>query len=447
MYYPVHHQAWGFGPSHSSTPYNLHFARPFAGVEQATCALTPSLCRAANEMRLIYGTAPAAILANLLGAIAFAAAGTCRISDQRGNSMSLSLHVDFVGLPLSGKSDAYNRLLRSIREGMRSWPHQWLFGDITPSDLLRTIRRGSIYGFLGMDEGMSHLESPLSKRFDMLSNLNAGDVPPFSRSDESRKTTTKAPETIVFGTCVNTQPVFYTPWLDKHREKALGSGYLFRKLIFRSDEEAQPGTSLQPEVALSVLDVRIIEMVADAVQKMTNMEPSQLPVLSVAAEAEQVLSHAIQTYCRYAEARLPPRDSKVFAVRLAANVRRIAGGMHTLENYTGAVSADTMARAVTIGEFAAVCWFEVVFPVTLPPQEIMDADRLEYHLQSNYGSVPRTDLLDSAVNFDWSKKRMELAIQALCGSGRALSIPRIKRGRRIVMIELQRTHPLLLGNI
>lgn len=447
MYPIVQHQGWGFGPSHPAALPTQHFSRPFAGVQEATYALTPSLFRAANELRAIYGTAPAAILANLFAVIAFAAAGNCRICGHNGNPMSLALHVDLIALPLSGKSDAYNRLIHPVREGMRGWPHQWQFGDITPSTLLRTIRQGAVYGFLGMDEGMSYLESLLSKKFDVLSNLHAGDVPPFSRSDESRKTNAKAPQSIIFGTCVNTQPIFYTPWLEKHKERALGSGYLYRKLIFRSDEKAQAGTSQQPEVALSVLDVRVIEMVTDAVQKMMNMEPNQLPVLAVSAEAEQVIAQATQMFCRFAEQHLPPRDAEVFAVRLAANVRRIAGCMHTFENYPGAVSADTMARAVTIGEFAAACWLEMVFPFTLPPQEIMDAHQLELHLQRHQGRMSRTDLRDIAPNFNWSEKRMESAVLALCGNGRALSIPRIERGRRRVMIELQGAHPLLLGNI
>ncbi len=443
MYPPVQLLGGGFGPRLSTALPTLQLSRPFASVEQATCALTPSLFRAANELRLIYGTAPAAILANLLAVIAFAAAGTYRICDHRGNPMSLALHVDFVGPPLNGKSEAFKRFMRSTQEAMQGWPHEWRFANTNQSTLLRRIRKGATYGFLGMDEGMSFLKSQLSSSFDLLTNLYDGDVPPFARSDEAYKAGDKAPESIVFGTCVNTQPIFYAQWLEKHKTDSLGSGYLYRKLIFRSDDKAQPGTSMQPEVALSVLDVRIIEMVTAAVRAMTSMQPSQLPTLSVSSEAEQVLCQAIPAYRSYAEAHLPPRDAEVFAVRLAANVRRIAGGMHLVENYSGAVSADTMARAVTIGEFATVCWFEVVFPITPPPQEITDAYRLEHHLQCNYGGLAKTDLLDTAVNFDWSKNRMERAIQALCGSGRALSIPRIKRGRRCVMIELQGLFPLL----
>jgi len=446
MYSPLQQLVGGFGPRPSTALPMRQFSRPFASVEQATLALTPNLFRAANELHVIYGTAPAVILANLLAVVAFAAAGNCRICDHRGNPMSLALHVDCVGLPLNGKSDAYKYFMRSTREAMQVWPHEWRFANTNQSTLLRRIRKGATYGFLAMDEGLSYLNSQLSRNFDLLTSLYEGDVPPFARSDEAYKAGEKVPESIVFGTCVNAQPVFYASWLDKHKKDALGSGYLYRKLIFRSDDKAQPGTSLQTEVALSVFDLRIIEMVTAAVQKLTSMEPSELPPLSVSSEAEQILSQAIHAYRCYAEAYLPPRDAEVFAVRLAANVRRIAGGMHLFENYLGAVSADTMGRAVTIGEFATVCWFEMVFPITLPPQEVTDAYRLEHHLQSNYGSLTKTDLLDTAVNFDWTKPRMERAIQALCGSGRALSIPRIKRGRRCVMIELQGVYPLL-GNI
>lgn len=446
MYNAIQHQARGFGPgtaAHFLRPYE----RPFAGSKEATESLTPRLFGAAQEVCVIYGTAPAAVLANLLAAAAFVAAGSYRICDHRGNSMSLSLQVDFVGLPLNGKSDALKRLTSPIRECMRGWPHKWLFANITPSALNRCILKGTTYGFLCMDEGMSFLKSSLSSSFDLLNNLADGVVPSFMRSEDVRSTGAIAPESIIFGTCVNTQPIFYTPWLKKHREEALGSGCLYRKLIFRSDEKAERGTHLQPERALYDYDLRVTEIAAEALQRLQTMEPSQLPALPVSSEAEQILAQAIARYCHFAQAQLSPREAEVFAIRLAANVRRIAGVMHVFENYAGAVSAETMTRAVTIGEFAAVCWIEEVFPYVPPPQMILDSYQLERFLQSCGGRMARTDLHAFAPNFGWEEKRMAEAILALCGSGRALSGPRIDRGRSRVTIELQGTHPLLLGNL
>lgn len=447
MYNTNQYQAQSFGPGFSAGHSLQLNGRLFASIKEATESLTPRLFGAAQEVCLIYGTAPAAVLANLLAAAAFVAAGSYRICDHRGNSMSLSLQVDFVGLPLNGKSDAFNRLTSPIRECMRGWPHKWLFANITPSALNRCILKGTTYGFLGMDEGMSFLKSSLSSSFDLLNNLADGVVPSFMRSEDVRSTSAMAPESIIFGTCVNTQPIFYTPWLKKHREEALGSGCLYRKLIFRSDEKAERGTQLQPERALCDYNLRVAEITAETLQRLRKMEPNKLPTLPVSPEAEQILAQAIERYCRFAQAHLSPREAEVFSIRLAANVRRIAGVMHVFENYAGAVSAETMARAVTIGEFATVCWLQEVFPYVPPPQEVLDSYPLERFLQSCGGQMGRTDLRDFAPNFGWDEDRMTDAIIALCGSGRALSIPRIVRGRRRVMIELQGTHPLLLGNL
>lgn len=78
MYNAIQHQAWGFGPGFTAAHFLQPHVRPFAGIDEALEALPPSLSSAAKEIRVIYGTVPAAILANLLAATAFIVAGRCR---------------------------------------------------------------------------------------------------------------------------------------------------------------------------------------------------------------------------------------------------------------------------------------------------------------------------------------------------------------------------------
>lgn len=420
-----------------------HYSIDKSEAAQAIAALTPGLYKIATELRALYGATEEAILANLLGCISFAASGNYQTRRHNGDTMPLSLTIFFLGGPVSGKSDAYKRFRRPMVATMRKWRKPWAFADANQSTILRSVRQGMKWGQQSRDEGRTYFKSPLSRCFDTLSNLHEGEPPEYSRVDDIKEDNVNhTPESIAFTTLMNSQALYLREWREKYREEAIASGYLYRVLFLESKGTADAGAGgKQFEEALLQYDKRMIELIEQGCHNMETLEPHQLEVLEVSAEAAQTLQAATEQYIRRASSRMRPEDAKVFAIRLSANTRRIAGSMHTFEGYGGDISAATMARACIIATFCLSCWLDAVFPYQPPPpppQAQIDANRLERELRSQRCfSVRESDLIATASNFGWKKVEMEEAIRVLCGSGRALVIPRTKNGRRNMMLELQ----------
>jgi hypothetical protein len=416
---------------------------------QAINALTPSLFRAASEQRANYGSTHEASLVNLLGAVSFAASGNFRIRGHNGKEMPLTLHIRFAGPPLSGKSATFDRFNTPVIEAMKGGKKRWQFDNVTPPTLLRKIRGGLVLAMLGMAEGRGHLSDKLSgqlsRAFQELSDLYDGHVPSFDRADDDdEEVVANAPDSAIFVTCVNVQNDAHRVWLDKHAQDAIGSGYLFRVMMMETEEIAVEGAgSLQPEVALLDYDQSMVELIAGGRIKLEAMPANRLPVIDVMPEAEQALRQARERFNQMASSVLSPNDARVFAVRLAANTRRIAGCMHVFERYEGAVSDETMARAATIAECFGGHWLASVFRPKPVPDVVQRAQRLLDYLHGcarqvglHTPSCRRSDIETLAPNFGWTKAGMSEAISLICGQGFAQVVPRIEDGRRVIKLEL-----------
>ncbi|WP_158898894.1 DUF3987 domain-containing protein [Burkholderia sp. L27(2015)] len=443
MHYPVNPFGGGFMPSQTPVA-NPRFGYGPTLTSQAINALTPTLFRAAIEQRAIFGSTEEAILANLLGATSFAAAGNSRIRGHNGKPMLLGLHIRFVGPPLSGKTDAHDRSNNPIDEGMRGWKKTWRFSNVRPPTLIRKIRGGAVFSMLSMSEGRAHLGDPLSFEFALLSDLYDGQVPAFSRADDDDDAVANAPDSAIFVKCVNVQSDRHREWLKKHGEEATGSGYQYRELVLETDQRAVEGVGRQqPEVALLEYDRRIGELIASARRKLEAMSASQLPVIDVPLESEQILRQALEHFRGMARLFLPLNEVEVFAVRLAANTRRIAGCMHVFEGYEGGVSADTMVRAVTIAECFGAHWLASVFPPKPIPEAVQRAQHLLDSLRAwarqagvQFPSWKKSDIEVWAPNFGWTRAEMNEAIMWICEQGFAQVVPRTEKGRRVVKLEL-----------
>ena len=446
---PAYPTGGGFMPSPNSGPpsqpmsYLQGYCPP--SLLHAVGALTPNMYRAACECHSIYGAGYGAILANVLGKVSFAASGNFRIRDRNGRSMPLNLHIRFAGARLSGKSEAHIRFNAPIVEAMKGWKKRWLFDNVLPPTLLRKIRVGSVLTMLSMAEGRGHLAGPLSRSFQDLSDLYDGNLPSFDRADDDDEDLVEhAQDSAILVTCVNVQDDAHRDWLDKYAERATASGYLFRLLMIETNELAtEAAGEQQPEFALLNYDQRILELIASARCKLPFMSASKLPEMKVEPDAERILRQAQERFQFMASAALSARDAIVFAVRLAANARRIAGCMHVFEGYEGAVSPDTMSRAVTIAEYLGACWLSTVFPPKPVPNAVLRGQRLLdylHHCARQIGmqglSCRKSDIETLAPNFGWTKAEMSEAITLICGQGFAQVLPRIEDGRRVIKLEL-----------
>ncbi|MBR8034491.1 DUF3987 domain-containing protein [Burkholderia vietnamiensis] len=414
-------------------------------LHQAISALTPRMYRAAHECHAIYGAGYGAILTNLLGKVSFAVSGNFRIRGHTGRSMPLSLHIRFAGARLSGKTEAHDRFIAPIDAAMKGWKKPWLFSNVLPPTLVRKIRGGAVLAMLSMQEGRGHLDGSLSRSFDDLSDLYEAKIPPFARADDDDEDLIEhAPDSAIFVTCVNVQDDKNREWLDTYGKSAIESGYLLRLLIMESNELASEGIGEHhPEFALTAYDDRIAELIASGLTKLKDTPVSQLPEIKVAPEAEQVLRQALERFKFMASAMLSQRDMIVFAVRLAANARRIAGCMHAFDGYDGAVSPDTMARAAMIAEFFGERWLAVVFPPKPVPEAQQRGQRLFDSLYAHAcqaglhaPSARESDIKALAPNFGWSKAEMTEAMTWVCGRGLAQVVPRTENGRRVIKFEL-----------
>ncbi|MGF6611710.1 hypothetical protein OKW45_006632 [Paraburkholderia sp. WSM4175] len=454
---PAYPMGGGFMPSPNFGPLSQPMGHLPAGylapsLQQAVSALTPGLYRAASECRVIRGSSYGAVLANVLGKVSFAVSSNFRIRGHNGRSMPLSLHIRFAGARLSGKTEAHDRFNAPIIEAMKGWRKRWLFDNVLPPTLLRKIRAGSVLIMLSMSEGRDHLDGPLSRSFQDLSDLYDSTLPPFDRADDDDEDLVEhAPDSAIFVTCVNVQDDKNREWLNKHGQSAIGSGYVFRLLMMESDELAIEGAGeQQPEFALRDYDHRIVELVASGLMKLKSMPVNKLPELKVEPAAEHVLRQAQERFKFMASvsAMLPERDTTVFAVRLVANARRIAGCMHVFEGYDGPVSVDTVTRAVTIAEFFGERWLATVFPPKPVPPHVLRGQRLLNYLYAralqaglHAPSCRKADIEALAPNFGWAKAEMVEAITWICEQGFAQVVPRIENGRRVIKFELLPNSP------
>ncbi len=411
---------------------------------QAINALTESLYRVARECCDIYGAGPSTVLANLLGSVSYAAASNSRTGDGKGRSNPLTLFIHHAAEPLSGKSTTFDRLSDPIVKATKGSKACRSFDDITLPALRRKLRAGAVLSRLGTAEALGYFKSQLSHTYAPLNELHDGKVPPLDRADDDENISVDAPDTAIFVICVNVQVEAYRRWLAKHADDAIASGYLFRVLITETGELANEGSGgQQPEVALVDYDKRIGQLIASARANLETMSVSQLPVLEAEAEAEKILRDSIEHFEYMASVALPGRNALVFAVRLIANARRIAGCMHVFEGYEGLVSVETARRALTIAEYFGAQWLATVFPPKPLPEAMLRAQRLldflyerRYQNYRQSGSWRKAELQKMAPNFGWTPAQMNEAIRWICGQKLAQVVTRIENGRSVDMLEL-----------
>lgn len=444
---PVQHLGGGIMPSQTypSTQYGDYSAAgsSFPTATQAIEWLTPNLYRVAAELRAITGATPEAVLANLLGSVSFAVSGNFRVRKHDGQTMPLSLHIQFAGPPLSGKSAAHDRLHAPIAEAMRDCENAWQFADVQPSTLLRKIRDGSTFGLLSMAEGRRYLRGKLSTAFEDLSDLYDGNVPAFHRADDG-ESLSNAPQNAIFVVCVNVQSGPLHAWIEKHAQSSAESGYLYRQLILETCQTAMNGVGAQqPEVELLRYDDRMRELIGSSLSRLKTMQVTELPIIELEADTQMVLQQALVCFRSMASGALSHGDAEVFAVRLVANMRRIAACLHVYEGYTQAISLDTMQRAGKIAQCFGAHWMACMCSRKQMSDAIVRGQRL---LDAMHGwarqsgvqmlSMREADILVLAPNFGWSKAEMKSAITTICGHGLAQVVPRIENGRRVIKLEL-----------
>lgn len=447
MHLPAQQSGGGFMPSRTYFP-SQGVGRPTFGhgvltASQAIEWLTPGLYRAAAELRATSGATHEAILANLLGSVSFAVSGSYRGRAHNGRSMPLSLHIQFAGPPLSGKSAAHDRLNAPIVEAMHDWEKSWEFADVQPSTLLRKIRDGAIFARMSMAEGRRYLRGKLSTAFEDLSDLYEGNIPAVHRADDDESVPSVL-RSAIFVVCVNVQSGPLRAWVDKHAQSAADSGYLYRQLILETCQTATDGVGAQqPEYELLRFDERIRELIATSLSRLSATSVRELPVIEVEADAQMVLQQALTDFRGMASGALAPNDAEVFAVRLAGNMRRIAACLHVYEGYTQAISSQTMQCAGKIAQCFGAHWLSCVCSPKQLPDAMVRGQRLLdalYVLARQAGlqilSWREADILVLAPNFGWSKAEMKSAITAICGQGLARVVPRIESGRRVIKLEL-----------
>ncbi|WGS50109.1 YfjI family protein [Paraburkholderia sp. D15] len=346
---------------------------------------------------------------------------------------------------MSGKSEAHVRFNAPIVAAMKGWRRRWLFDNVLPPTLLRKIRTGSVLTLLSMAEGRGHLGGPLGRSFQDLSDLYDSNMPSFDRAnDDDDDLVEHALDSAILVKCVNVQDDAHREWLDKYGQSAIASGYLFRLLMMESNELAVEGADeQQTEFELLDYDQRIAELIESGLNKLKHMPVNRLPEIKVESAAEQILRQSQKRFEFMASAVLPERDAIVFAVRLAANARRIAGCMHVFEGYEGTVSPETMARAVTIAEHFGACWLATMFPSKPMPDAVQRGQRLldTLHNWARQAGMwapnwREADVVATAPNFGWSKSEMKAAITWICGQGFARVVPRTENGRRVIKLEL-----------
>lgn len=448
MNIPTYFNERGFGRQSVSHLPEGYYPLP---IRQAVSALPRGMWDAVKECCDIYGVGYEVAFTNVLGPVSLASASNFRIRDWDGQPMVLGLNILLGAEPLGGKSKAHKRFNASIVAAMRGWKKRWLFDNATPAALQRKIRGGSDLVMVSTAEARGYLKNLLSREFQLLNDLYDGNVSSFDRADDKEDIGEDAPDSAVFVVCVNAQNDALRDWLDKHGKEAIASGYLFRVLMMETDELAIEGAGAQqPESALLDYDHRIGELVASAQEKLETMSASELPVIEVSSDAEHVLRQGQGRFEYIASAALSSRLATVFAVRLGANARRIAGCMHVFEGYEGPVSSDTMNRAVTIAEFFGAQWLAAVFPPEPIPEPIRRARELLDHLHNlaRHPWAPQTswrkaDIVGKAPNFKWTPAQMHDAIRLICGWGFAEIVTRVENGRRVVKLELR---PYLAGN-
>ncbi|RQT30491.1 DUF3987 domain-containing protein [Burkholderia contaminans] len=432
MIFPVN--PYGGGALPPQNPASGLFASAF----DAVTALPPRLCKVVWNLHNRYGVPLDIALGNVLGVLSFVCQGVSNALDSKGDPMPQSAIVHVVGVPFSGKSASFLRLMQPVEKAMADWPHQWDFEDSTPQGIKRVA---PVLGLCAHEEGDAFFQSPLGRDLALQISLRDGRVPVVTRAKHQEGERKKKGVTR-FTTIVLIQPDRYDEWLNGNRRKAVGSGFLQRVWMVRSylkSDKSAIGRYPQSEGGLEGWDERVPELL-ELAKANGNSGLANLHASDVASDASYLLNLAQQRIDSL-DAQGVFREASAMAARYHERASVLAGMFHLYEGEGLVINRMTMFAATVVADYLAGQWLSIVFPPAPPPQDEQDAGVLLPLLHAELrgrglNGIRETEVVTLAKNIKWVPARTKSALRALYDAGHFHLVPRTMNGRVVEMIEL-----------
>jgi len=409
----------------------------FASALDAVSALPPRLSHVVWNLHNRYGVPLDVALGNVLGVLSFVCQGVSNALDSKGDPMPQSAIVHVVGVPFSGKSVSFLRLMEPVEKTMADWPHQWDFEDSTPQGIKRVA---PVLGLCAHEEGDAFFQTSFGKDFALQISLRDGGVPVVTRAkrqedDRKKKGVTR------FTTIVLIQPDRYDEWLNGNRRKAVGSGFLQRVWMVRSylkSDKSAIGRYPQSEGGLDDWDERVPELLELAKENgssgLANLHASE-----VASDASYVLNQA-QQRIDFLDAQGVFRDASAMAARYHERASVLAGMFHLYEGEGHVIDCATMAAATVVADYLTGQWLSIVFLPVPPSQAELDAGELLPLVHAalrefNGSGIRESEVVTWAKNLDLAPARTKAALRRLYDAGHFRLKPRTINGRVVDVIE------------
>jgi hypothetical protein len=409
----------------------------FAGAFDAVSALPPRLGRVVWNLHNRYGVPLDIALGNVLGVLGFVCQGVSNALDSKGDAMPQSAIVHVVGVPFSGKSVSFLRLMEPVEKTMADWPHQWDFEDSTPQGIKRVT---PVLGLCAHEEGDAFFQTALGKDLALQISLRDGRVPVVTRAkrqedDRKKKGVTR------FTTIVLVQPDRYDEWLNGNRRKAVGSGFLQRVWMVRSylkSDKSAIGRYPQSEGGLDDWDERVPELL-ELAKENGNSGLAHLQAPDVASDAGYVLNQA-QQRIDFLDAQGMFRDASAMAARYHERASVLAGMFHLYEGQGQVINGATMSAATVVADYLTGQWLSIVFRPVPPSQVALDAGELLplVHAalrESNGAGIRESEVVAWAKNLDLAPARTKAALRRLYDGGHFRLRPRTINGRVVDIVE------------
>jgi hypothetical protein len=417
----------------------------FPSALDAVIALPPRLNKVVWNLHNRYGVPLDIALGNVLGVLSFVCQGVCNVLDGKGDPKPLSTIVHVVGVPFSGKSVTYLRLMQPVDKTMEDCQYQWQFEDSTPQGIKR-VSPG--LGLCGHEEGDAFFDTAFGKDFALQISLRDGFVPVVTRAKRQDGDRTKKGATR-FTTVVLIQPDRYDEWLDRYRKKALGSGFLQRVWMVQSFSKSDKnaiGRYPQSEGGLDDWDARVPELL-ELAKENGNSGLANLFALDVGTDASYVLNHA-QQRMDFLDAQGVFHEGSAMAARYHECASVLAGLFQLYEGNGRIVTREAMSAATVVADYLAGQWMGIVFPPPAPSQAELDAGELLPLLQAELHGrggphIRQSTVVTLAQNRGWVPARTKAALRTLYAAGHFCLMPRRINGSEVDMIELPTYPPRL----
>lgn len=220
------------------------------------------------------------------------------------------------------------------------------------------------------------------------------------------------------------QPQVFSKFLAGRGDNARENGFLARTFLVLSEavpysvDAPTPGNSWEHLPKFQALVSRLLEQLYPGLGQ---QESPEREILFFSPEAE----HRWLQFERRVKADMNSdgrfTDFADLAAKLPDNVARVAALFHVFDGQTGAISAETVARAERL-----CSWYVEEFMGLFPcspekPQEEVDAGLLECWLSKVCGSsgqIPKNHILQRGPRDLRKKTRLDPALDYLCDTGR-----------------------------